>query len=117
MELIEISSDEFFNFAKDMQNTFQISLRDKTNENVITIDEIFKSLENKNAKNFYVYDNGVKIGGVCLLIDENTQQIILIYFIYLKNFIIKAMVLKLGKWWEKLFLKLKFGLQPHLILK
>lgn len=52
MKLIEIYSDEFYNFAKDVQKTFQISFKDKTDENVITIDEILKSLENKNAKNF-----------------------------------------------------------------
>ncbi|MBZ7981439.1 GNAT family N-acetyltransferase [Campylobacter sp. RM12640] len=107
MELIEISSDEFFNFAKDVQNTFQISLRDKTDENVITIDEIFKSLENKNAKNFYVYDNGVKIGGICLLIDENTQHNNLDLFYILEEFHNKGYGFKTWQMVEKTFPKTK----------
>ena len=52
MKLVEIYSDEFYNFAKDVQKTFQISFKDKTDESVITIDKILKSLEIKNAKIF-----------------------------------------------------------------
>lgn len=37
---------------KMCKKTFQISFRNKTDENVITIDEILKSLKNKKAKNF-----------------------------------------------------------------
>lgn len=66
-------------FAKDVQKDFLNKFKDKTSENVITIDEILKSLKNKKAKNFYAV--------VCLLIDENTNSLEL----FLKNFIARVM--------------------------
>lgn len=96
------------------KKTFQISFKDKTSENVITIDEILKSLENKKAKNFYVYDNDIKVGGVCLLIDENTQNNSLELFYILEKIHSKGYDLTNDK---KPFLKLKFKAQLRLILK
>lgn len=68
------------------KKTFQISFRNETDENVITIDEILKSLKNKKAKNFYVYNKDIKASGVCLLIDKNTQNNSLELFYILEKF-------------------------------
>ena len=83
MKLIEIYSDEF---CKRCAKNFSNKFKDKTSENVIAIDEILKSLKNKKAKNFYVYNKDIKVGGVCLLIDENTQNNSLELFYILEKF-------------------------------
>lgn len=73
-------------FCKRCTKDFSNKFKDKTSENVITIDEILKSLKNKKAKNFYVYNKDIKVGGVCLLIDENTQNNSLELFYILEKF-------------------------------
>ncbi len=86
-----LDKNDYDNFKKDVQEAFALAVMQEFKDTfsnaceVIPDEDINQSLYNPKCSSYYIYANGLKVGGVVLNIDNNTHHNdVEILFIYPK---------------------------------
>lgn len=77
IKLIKLTKDKEELFIKNNQASFQKGFEDyfgKTKDMVIPRQDILQSLTAKGSNAFLAYENDVLVGGVCVVINETTNE-------------------------------------------